>query len=478
MPSENPSLLDKIQWPLFILGLCLLCFIGGATAAFFEWPAYMRISDALSGAQAWYAQKNDEAPLPTSPVSTEEALAKARISWNREKAFNGYTFMTLRFVRKAYLIDMDGKVVHSWHMPFRKAWPNPSHIERPVRDSLIFFEGAQLMPSGDVLLQYTGLTDTPWGYGLARIDKDSKLLWTYSQRTHHNVYNDPETGNIYALIQEFIRRPKPEFEGLHYPMLSDSVVILSADGKEQKRIGIPEAFKNTPFEPYLYHNAPVTGAKWDLLHTNSVMKLPSAMADKFPMFKPGQILISMREISVIAVLDPDSGKIIWAARGPWLFQHDAKFLANGTILLMDNLGCFANLKFCSRVMEYNPATTGITWSYPTRFGKNDPQFLNMVLGHVQRLPNGNTFLSQPYDGSLLEITPSGERVWQYTLPLFRGRDRKVNSEYILRNKQQEGYPRKFLSNRELDLSNVLIYSERFAPDALPFLNPQTQPALQ
>ena len=103
----------------------------------------------------------------------------------------------------------------------------------------------------------------------------------------------------------------------------------------------------------------------DVLHTNALRVLSSALAPKFPMFKAGQLLISPRNLDALLVLDPDTGKIVWAARGPWRAQHDPSFLDNGHLLLFDNLGSPRG----SRVLEYDPLTQAFPWTYPGENGR-------------------------------------------------------------------------------------------------------------
>jgi hypothetical protein len=76
----------------------------------------------------------------------------------------------------------------------------------------------------------------------------------------------------------------------------------------------------------------------DVLHTNSVNVLSKAVAPKFPEFKAGQVLLSMRSLQAMIVLDPTNSSVGWGACGPWHYQHDAQFLDNGNLLLFDNIG--------------------------------------------------------------------------------------------------------------------------------------------
>jgi hypothetical protein len=122
------------------------------------------------------------------------------------------------------------------------------------------------------------------------------------------------------------------------------------------------------------------------------------------MFKGGQLLISLRHLDTIAVLDPDSAKVVWAARGPWQAQHDPTFLDNGHLLLFDNSGSPRG----SRVLEYDPYTQAFPWSYP---GENGTPFLSRIRGMSQRMPNGNTLIVNSDAGEVFEVTLAKEVVW-------------------------------------------------------------------
>jgi hypothetical protein len=104
------------------------------------------------------------------------------------------------------------------------------------------------------------------------------------------------------------------------------------------------------------------------------------------------------------VLDPDSGKVVWAARGPWHAQHDPSFLDNGHLLLFDNLGAPRG----SRVLEFDPRTQAFPWVYP---GANGTPFFSKIRGMSQRLPNGNTLIVNSDGGEVFEVTAGQEVVW-------------------------------------------------------------------
>ena len=142
----------------------------------------------------------------------------------------------------------------------------------------------------------------------------------------------------------------------------------------------------------------------DALHTNSVHVLGRKLAAKFPGLKAGQVLISMRHLNAIAVVDPETRAVVWAAQGPWRAQHDAVFLDNGHLLLFDNLGLAAG----SRVLEYDFQTQAFPWSYS---GANRGAFFTEERGMSQRLPNGNTLIVNSEGREMFEVTRNQEVVW-------------------------------------------------------------------
>src|SRR5262249_42579824 len=150
----------------------------------------------------------------------------------------------------------------------------------------------------------------------------------------------------------------------------------------------------------------------DALHANFVSVLTRKLAPKFPRWSAGQALLSLRNLDAIAILDVDTGKVVWAARRPWKAQHDAQFLDNGRILLFDNRG----LPKGSRVLEYDPQTQAFPWSYTEK----QEHFYTREQGQCQRLPNGNTLIVISEMGQLLEVTADKDVVWAAAIPRDRG----------------------------------------------------------
>ena len=88
----------------------------------------------------------------------------------------------------------------------------------------------------------------------------------------------------------------------------------------------------------------------------------------------------------------------------------------------------------SRVLQFNPVTLEITWQYtPLEAGWllfTDPSnFYSSYISSAQRLPNGNTLITEGADGHLIEVTPEHEIVWEYISPYFGEKGIKTNMVY-------------------------------------------------
>jgi hypothetical protein len=68
----------------------------------------------------------------------------------------------------------------------------------------------------------------------------------------------------------------------------------------------------------------------------------------------------------------------------------------------------------SRVLEINPVTLELVWSYA------GPRFYSSNISGAQRLPNGNTLVTEGANGRLFEVTREGRIVWEYMYPQFSG----------------------------------------------------------
>jgi hypothetical protein len=384
---------------------------------------YPWLAQAYEGGRALLEKETQYLdPLKTDFWKTARTDARGVVRHDAARAQQGLTLYTSGDEARAVLVGMDGQVVHEWQLPFSAVWDPSSPIVDPQPDEYIYWRKAHVLPNGDLLAVYVAAGDSPWGYGLVRIDKDSKLVWKYLGQTHHDL-EVGDDGRIYALTHEIRDNAYPGFPQLAVPRIDDFVVVLSPDGEELEKVSVTEALINSPYARLL--TRVVWYTKGDYLHTNGIDVIEAGEAAALrlgPFVKPGQVLLSLREIDTVALLDLDQERIVWAVRGPWLAQHDPDVLANGNILLFDNLGRFVGPDGAdaeggggrSRVIEFDPATMAIAWQYA---GTAEEPFESDVRASQQRLANGNTLITEETGGRILEVAPDHEIVWELVNPV-------------------------------------------------------------
>jgi len=76
----------------------------------------------------------------------------------------------------------------------------------------------------------------------------------------------------------------------------------------------------------------------------------------------------------------------------------------------------------SRVFEINPIMLELVWFYAGL------RFYSFNISGAQRLPNGNTLITEGANGRLFEVTKEGKIVWEYMFPMFAGAQ-STNSVY-------------------------------------------------
>jgi len=328
---------------------------------------------------------------------TQRRRGVGLIANDPEKAFQGYTLFTPQFRGgPPLLIDMEGKVVQEWRTPVPVGY-------------------ASLLPNGNLL----ALARTPQSsrrirvWELVRagvvmeIDWDGNMLWEVRHPDHHHDARLMRNGNVLMLCidevpPDLAAKVRGGLRGTEHEgaMYSDKVVEMTKQGEV-----VWEWHAWQHLDPEIHRITP-QDLREEWTHANTVEELPD-----------GDILVSFRNISTIAIIERRTGKIRWHL-GPEVLaqQHYPNLLPSGNILLFDNGTHRAyNPVTFSRVLEIDPATKQIVWSYQDQPIFN---FYSPYESSAQRLPGGNTFICEGVFGRLFEVTPEGEVVWEYINPYF------------------------------------------------------------
>jgi len=403
---------DRVFTTLSYVSVGFLCFLVGAWVILAERFPYDGLRNAWQAADAlyWRVKASDDTVNNDLWKPSRYPQSGVTVSVPAKMA-PGYTLYTSGDSDSAYLIDADGHVRHRWSLPYSQYWEPGASVKHPVADHDTYFRKAVMYPDGGLLAIYDGLGDTPYGYGMVRLDKDSHVLWKFMQHAHHDFDVMPD-GHILALTQEIVDQPFAPRPELKTPRIDDFIVELDSNGHVIDKTPVLQALDGTAWLRYLDGLPAYLEGTGDYVHTNDVDYVPPAIASKLGLHGNRLVLVSMRESNALGIIDLDREHFVWGMRGSWVGQHDPDLLDNGHILLFDNNGNMGS-GGRSRVLEVDPTTEAIVW----RYGGSEQQPLESIIRSAQeREPNGNTLITESDGGRILEVTPDGETVWQYVNP--------------------------------------------------------------
>lgn len=311
----------------------------------------------------------------------------------QSNAYNGYTLFTPLGSTRPLLIDMQGRVVHQWKMPYSPA-----------------LYGV-LLDNGDLL--YGGYIEkgplaTSKGAGgeLFEVDWNGNLVWNYKDPYLHHSFYRMSNGN--TMVLRWVEVPKDiavkvkggipgtEKDGI---MWGDSFQEISPSGK-------------VVWEWLAYDHL-------DLEKDIICPLCPRSQwteANSFTILPNGDLLTSFARTNTICIINKATREIKWrwGSGGELAHQNDVTILENGNVLLFDNgTHCISFSLGYSRVLEINPATNKMVWEY-----KDDPwmAFYSAYMSSCQRLPNDNTLICEAQTGRIFEVMKSGRIVWEFVNP--------------------------------------------------------------
>lgn len=296
----------------------------------------------------------------------------------------------------AYLMTMEGDVVHQWRLSFDEAFPDadPSLLGL---DGTQYWRRAHLFENGDLLVIFDYL-------GLVRIDRDSQLLWAIPLAAHHDLFVTDERIHVLSESVGVVAAVREES-----PVREDFITTLDHRGNVLGQLSILQAFLHTPFAQVL----DALPAHDDIFHTNTIQVLDGSHAGRSEVFAAGNVLVSLRNLNRIAIVDPEQQAVVWSMAGGWQEQHDPLLLENGNMLIFDNRTGGAP----SRIVEFDPLGQSVAWTFD---GTAEQSFFSERMGTVQRLPNGNTLIAESFVGRALEVTADQRIVWQFDNPARTG----------------------------------------------------------
>ena len=316
------------------------------------------------------------------------------------------------------LITRAGKIVARWPVKFSDYFPNPTHSPTPpATDWNIDLHGFTAHQDGSIVFNFE------YG-GLVKLDRCGKLIWALPTLAHHSV-ESAEAGGYWVpgRIMNNLGDSEKSFQPFSLPYKNDLILKVSEKGEITQSISVTQLLYDNNFEAVLTANGETISNKkgWDheLVHLNKITELKSDIADTFPIFNAGDLLLSLRTYNTLLVFDPKTLKVKWLKTGPWIRQHDPEFKKGGIISVFNNntyLTSYKNgkvnpsIKTVSNIIEINPSSG----KYKIVYGDKDKQpFISVIRGKHDLLPNNGLLITEHESGRAFEVDAKGNVIWQY-----------------------------------------------------------------
>lgn len=408
-----PSL-DKIA---FVLSLAVLSFVYGyATERFDLFPN--RFLERVVR-QAMVVGSSSEASMPEFVSSRVYDREGVRVVQPAEMR-SGVTLISSVWKdslwrQEVRLVDRRGDLVHRWKVDPARVLTEPK-AARPdlARVSERSVHGTHLFPNGDLLLNVDYV-------GSVRMDACGEILWRVQAGNHHSVARAAD-GSFW--IPGVTREPRgtspahPEgFPGLREAVYQDQLLRISGEGEVLEKINVLDVLYANDLERHIVKAG--QSSRSDVTHLNDIEPLLPSMADEYPTFEAGDLLVSLRNLNLVLVLDPGTRRVEWHASEPFIRQHDPDFTGDGWIGVFDNNQDGTkrgSLLGGSRIVMMQPHTDSVRVPFPTT--RSEP-FYTDIQGKWQLLNGGNMLLTEAQAGRVVEVAPDGTTVWEWVMPPYR-----------------------------------------------------------
>lgn len=309
-----------------------------------------------------------------------------------------------------YVIERDGTILQRWNPKYFEIWDDTSHVFPadlvPATEWHASLHGAQPLPDGSVVFNHSEV-------GLVRLDRCGEVLWKLPRMTHHSVAL-AEDGTLWVSDNRNTAED-PGIPGITAPFYEPLLLHISPEGEVLREISVTRALIDSHYAGALFPTAEgdIRNVAADHEHLNDVEALSTARAAAFPMFEAGDVVASLRNLNLVIVVDPETGRVKWTQIGPWLRQHDPEFTVDGRLAVFSNSDetmVGPNGFMGSELILMDP----LTREFEVVFGGTpETYFFTPTLGKLHATDAGTFILTVSYEGRAVEVDAEGRVLWEW-----------------------------------------------------------------
>lgn len=312
-----------------------------------------------------------------------------------------------RKISVSELVDLDRqKTIHTWDYDVDKIWDGleiKSQLVHPKLDAHTSrFQGIHALLSADGSVVTQGM-----GTPLFKLDVCGKLMWAQADEMFHHAIQADSAGNIW--VPAYLE-PKQVSLGRDSDFHDDAIVKVSPTGEILFRKSVIELMDQNNLGA-LFYSAGQIGNN-DPVHLNDI----EPVLTSGPYWQEGDLLLSLRNKSMLVLYRPSTNKVLWHRAGPWLNQHDVDVLDDHRISVFDNnmrLQGVSNLEVAgySRVLAYDFKTDTVTALLAPSVENLGMQAT--LQGLADTTESGDMMIENSLMGRLVQLDPNGRISWQY-----------------------------------------------------------------
>jgi len=397
------------------------------------------------------------------------------IRYQPEKCWNGLTIVPgligISYAKGAVLVDMNGTIVNTWEGLYG-AFDNKLLPGGDILGCTKFFPRCWLDGMNITQMTWDGTVKWFFDRGEQMIHPATgELHW--SARAHHDFQREGSPCGYFCPGQEPVERGKTlinsslskRIEDLcPYPVSDTRLIEVDEEGnilwswelmEHWDEFGLEEIAKAVFHRYFVKHEE--TDYVKDIYCNNVNYLGPNRWYDKGDeRFHPENIISDIRILNTSFIIDRKTGTLVWRLGpgfthskevqeiGQIVGQHHVHMIprglpGEGNVLLFDNGGqaglgsptpCSSTgynrcTRGYSRVLEIDPVALEVVWAFNDVLhdygGKVEARaFENKLYSEycssADRLPNGNTLITETIPGRVIEVTPDKEIVWEYIHP--------------------------------------------------------------
>ena len=325
-------------------------------------------------------------------------------------------------------LDWDGNLVwdftdpregYRYHHNFKRIWNNQLNEWTVIFTSQMPMTQEQAIAAGaDPAVEWDAAPD-----GVVEVDMSGNIVWQWWSLDH--VVQDknqawPNYGELAenpgkinlnwgkGLSGDFIHQ-----NALDYNQELDQIIVNNDSMGEVLIVDHGGTFVRGDFEA---SKALAAGPKGDILYRWGNPSLYSS--GEAPSYNPSgnvtsdgdQRLFHHHDSQWIKDGLPGAGNIL-------IFQNGSRHPGPHQSQLLEvdpYVGTYPDIEYLSELDADDPADQ-VVWSFKARYANS---FTSHNISGLQRLPNGNTLATAGRQGHVIQVTPAGEVVWEYIVPVM------------------------------------------------------------